>query len=204
MNEMERENRKANIALMVNSYKNGNEEAFTELFEETRNDLTCFCRSRFDDFDEQRIDDVVQQSFIKIYKNIDDLDDPSKYMGWAFRIVRNTALDCIRSERKYVYMTKREAENGNESEYMSELPDESEYSFPEDRAYVSEVREDITSALRTLSTDIRETFCLYYLENMSIREIAEYMGTKEGTVKSRLFAARKMLREKLARYRDQL
>lgn len=204
MNEMERENRRNEIAQMVSSYKNGNEEAFSELFEETWNDLTCFCRSRFDDFDEQRIDDVVQQAFVKIYKNIDDLDDPSKYMGWAFRIVRNTALDSIRREKKYVYMSKQEAEDGSESEYMSGLPDESEYSFPEDRVYASEIRKDITSALRTLSRDVRETFCLYYLEDMSVREIAEYQGTKEGTVKSRLFTARSRLREELEKYRDQL
>jgi len=197
---MDRKERNNKIAAMVIDYRNGNEDAFTELYNETFNDLIRYCRKDFGGLDETRIEEIVLDSFEKISRCIDTLDNPVKYLGWAHQVVYRTGIDTLRKERKYVYISRND-EGDFEGEWYDNIPDESIDMVMDSCAFSSEIKEALTAALRDLSEDKRMTFYLYYYKGLTMDEIAEVQDIRPGTVKSRLFAIRQKLREELKEYK---
>ena len=119
-------------------------------------------------------------------------------MPWGYKIVKTTGIDYLRKENKYVFHD--DEEHGDD--WIDMIPDESNDSYPEDMVYASDIRAVIIDALKCLSEETRETFCLFYLSHLKIDELAKVQGIKSGTVKSRLHTAREKLRKELRAYRD--
>ena len=90
---MQEDDRRDRIAGLINRYKAGDEDAFVELYMETKDDMERFCRYRFSSLDDEQVKDVLQISFIRIVSNLKGFMKPKKYMTWAFEIVKNTGLN---------------------------------------------------------------------------------------------------------------
>ena len=193
-----KENDKREVVMaLIGRFKDGDEDAFAELYMATKDDIARFIRYRFNSLDEEQVKDILQLSYIKIAANLMEFRKTEKFMGWAFEIAKNTGLNYIRSEKKYVYLDTIKT---GDNEWLSEMPDEAGDVDPYHSAYVTEIRNAILSGISEMEKGMRETFKLFYFEHLKMEEIAEVQKLKIGTVKSRLHNARMRLREKLKEY----
>jgi RNA polymerase sigma factor (sigma-70 family) len=158
----------------------GDQTAFDELYERYSGSL--FRSARVLLGNNEDAEDVLQETFVTCYFHIGELERPESVRYWLFRIMRRSAWRLGK---------KRRAETPNEDVNRLRDTAESGETGPEENILSSARLEELLS---TLSQKQREVAVLYYLEEMSVPEIAEVLDCFEGTVKSRLFAARKKLK----------
>jgi RNA polymerase sigma-70 factor (ECF subfamily) len=132
---------------------------------------------------QQEAEDVLQDSFIKIFKNLKGYRGESRLDYWIKRIVVNTALN---SQRKKLYM------------YPMVDIDDVKNEFDDNRALGSFDLEELLKMIHELPAGCQTIFNLYAIEGYSHKEIAETLGVSEGTSKSQFSRARKLLQEKIA------
>lgn len=129
-------------------------------------------------------EDVLQETFVTAYTSIGSLKDPSKLKTWLFSILKHAA---------YKQGKKRNREWPDE--YINEKINEYIREEGQEESFLQ--RDQIQEALRTLPPKQREVIVLYYYNDLSIEEIAQVCKTFQGTVKSRLYKARKELKKEL-------
>lgn len=128
-------------------------------------------------------DDVLQEVFVKIWKSWPKFNHQSSLKTWIYRITINCAYDFLRKQKRGVF----------ELPAMDEEPGDSpEHELATERL----VRE----LLNDLSMKQRDVFLLFYLQNLSLEQVASILEIPEGTVKSRLANCRKMMEEKLIKH----
>ena len=137
--------------------------------------------------------DIYQEVFIRVYKGLSNFQFKSEFSTWLFRITSNM---CITFKRKYRKPNHLSMNDENDLNYVSAIPDDSELS-PENLAINSEYGNKINEALNTLSPNQKMSFLLKHYEGYKIREIAEMMNCKEGTIKKYLFDAVRRLKKQL-------
>ncbi len=124
--------------------------------------------------------DLLQEGFVKVFKNIDKFRSEGAFEGWVRRIFVNTAIEHY---RKHVNLYAL-----HDSEVRS-------YEYYEENALETLKHEDILKMIQTLSDGYRTVFNLYVIEGYSHKEIGEMMGISEGTSKSQLARARYLLQK---------
>ncbi len=159
--------------LVVRSQQ-GEQQAFALLIKYWQKRYYLYALKRLNDREAAR--DVTQECLLSISRGLGKLSDPAAYPKWGFRILERR---CIDWQRK----TIREREVIQQQE---ELPEIGVSDGTEDKLTVESLLESLDSSLATLLR-------LYYLETLTIEDIAEIHGIPTGTVKSRLFYARKMM-----------
>lgn len=137
-------------------------------------------------------DDILQDSLIALYLNLGRIDPPENLRPYLFRIVRNRCYDLLRKRRRFEQVSLDE-EPVESWVSLSEPPLTG--SQPEEVAHWLMVQMEVQAAMERLPELQRQTLILYSEENLSYQEIAEAMNTSMGTVKSRLFYAKKTLRQ---------
>lgn len=134
--------------------------------------------------------DMSQEAFIKAYNSLSAFRGESKFSVWLYRIVSNVCLDFLRSKnRKPTVSLSVENDDGDEVEL--DIADES--SSPELVLERGLTRDAVRRGLAALPDDHREILLLREIQGLSYDEIAEVLGLEAGTVKSRIFRARKKL-----------
>jgi RNA polymerase sigma-70 factor, ECF subfamily len=133
--------------------------------------------------DEDAAWDVLQETWIGINRGIARLADAAAFPAWAYQIVSNKCRDSIRRDRR-----RREAAK-TYSEWMQ--------GREQEVTLACERHGNLKEALDQLSGPDRAVLSLRYEENFDTAEIARILGIPEGTVKSRLFYARRRLRKYL-------
>lgn len=176
-----------NDELLVIRAQQGSERAVTELVERWQDRLWRFAWRVTDD--EQAAWDVLQEAWIVISRSIARLEDPAAFPAWAYRITNNKARDWIRRR-----VSRRRAD---EVYGAARAECDSNETSPSDQ------HEDLTQALAALPGSDRAILSLHYEDNFSIAEIAEILGVPSGTVKSRLYYARRRLRHYLGEVCDE-
>jgi len=141
---------------------------------------------------EQTSLDLVQETFIAAVRHIGCLRDDAKFGSWLFGIAHQK---CIQRWRKQ----DREEVSLDE---ISESPDESE-GGPDDLLIRQEREAEFVNLLNQLPLPQRAVLLLHFVENFSIEEIARITNTPPGTVKSRLFYAKRALRNLILKNEDQ-
>lgn len=136
--------------------------------------------------------DIVQETFIKFFKNIDKLEDSSKMKPWISIIAKRTAIDFIRKQKR-----------GNEFDIddfdtlkLSERELAPTVEEEVERSYSSEV---IKSEINKLSPEYRTVLNLKYIEDLKDQEIANFLDLNVATVKTRIHRAKNQLKIKLLR-----
>jgi RNA polymerase sigma-70 factor (ECF subfamily) len=135
--------------------------------------------------------DALQESFIKIYKNLKSFKGDSRFDTWVHRITVNTCKDMLRKNEKYK-LNDSLYPGGDEGEYMREFPDAD--PGPEDTVMMSELASELLQCVDMLPPDHRDVIILRDIRNLSYEEISEILDTSLGTVKSRINRARGNLR----------
>jgi len=135
-------------------------------------------------------EDVLQDSMIAFYLNLDRIQPPEKLRPYIFRIVRNRCYDLLRRRRRFDQISLDE----EPVESWTSLLESDDHDQPEEVAQWLLVHLEVRRAMDKLPEAQRQTLILYAEEGLSYEEIAEVMETSLGTIKSRLFHARKTLR----------
>lgn len=139
------------------------------------------------------VDDLTQDAFLKAYRNIDSFRGDSSLYTWVYRIARNVCLDAMRRRKfrgQFIFDWFKSPDSEND------MPDPAGTDVAENR----DTRYWIDKALAALPEEFRSVLVFREIQDLSYEEISTIMDIPEGTVKSRLFKARKMMREQLERY----
>jgi len=132
-------------------------------------------------------EDVAQEALLKAYRGFESLRDRNRFRAWLVRISFRLALDRLRASKR------REQRDAlwSQPEHQPPAPD------AEDMAASNEFQAHLDRALDELPEKLRLVLLLAAMEGLTIDEIAAMLGIPVGTVKSRIFLARKQLAEKL-------
>ena len=136
--------------------------------------------------------DISQESFLKAFHSLRSFRGDSKFSVWLYRIVSNTCLDFLRERKRRAEVPLVRGDDEGEAE-QSEIPDES--LAPEALLERKLTREALRRGLESLPEDQRKILLLREIQGFSYEEIAEILSLESGTVKSRIFRARKKLCE---------
>ena len=134
--------------------------------------------------------DISQEAFIKVYNALHSFRGDSKFSVWLYRIVSNTCLDYLRSRSRRSEESLSE-EDGEGEEREREIRDE-RFS-PEPLLEQKTTREALQRCLLALPEEQRKILLLRELQGLSYEEIGRVLSIESGTVKSRIFRARKKL-----------
>jgi RNA polymerase sigma factor (sigma-70 family) len=136
----------------------------------------------------QDAEDLTQEVFVRVFRSLSSYT-PGTFEGWLHRITTNLFLDSARRKSRIRF---------------DALPDDADNRLPSpvaapDAAYLNQTFDaDIEAALASLSPDFRAAVVLCDVEGLSYEEIADVLGLKMGTVRSRIHRGRTMLRSALA------
>ena len=134
--------------------------------------------------------DMTQETFIKAYNSLSSFRGDSKFSVWLYRIATNVCLDFLRSKsRKPTVSLSMEDDDGEEVEL--DIADESQ--SPERLLERGLTRDAVRRGLNALSPEYRQILLLREIQGLSYEEISDVLTLEVGTVKSRIFRARKRL-----------
>ena len=140
--------------------------------------------------------DISQDAFLKAYTNLSGFRGDCKFSSWLYKLTTNLCLDFIRKRNRHKVVPLAFEDEDGESEYL-EIPDES-YS-PELQTEQKQMRESVRKGLNQLPAQQREILVLREIGGLRYDEIGRQLNLEEGTVKSRIFRARKKLCEILSK-----
>lgn len=164
---------------LIKNLKKGKEEAYEELVDTYGNRLlrTCYLILK----DKEEAEDVVQETFIKIFQNIPRFREDSGLYTWIYSIALNISRDRLRKKKVNLSL---------EDEWLGE-------NHVEIVAEKNMDREEVREELFAMNILYREVLVLFYFEELSIKEISYLLSEKEGTIKSKLSRGRSLLRKRL-------
>lgn len=136
--------------------------------------------------------DITQETFLKVYRNLEHLEDPRRFKGWLCSIVRTTCVDWLRKERVKPCSLEKITEDGlePEGEFLGGI-------FRQTSTEVEELREKILHIVNGLPRIYQQIIFLRHLRKMTYREMSDFLGLPIATIESRLYRARILLKEKL-------
>lgn len=135
----------------------------------------------------QDAQDLLQETFIKLYKNRSRIDTNKSFKAWLYKIATNTTYDWFRKKSHY---------RGQIS--LDEIDEEKFETIDTQSPYYRiEASNDVAGALEGIKAAYRNILLLYYRDGFSYEEIADILGIPLNTVKTHLSRAKKQLKEKL-------
>ena len=158
-------------------------ELYAEIIQRYQNKLSHYLRKFIKDFDE--IEDVLQDVFIKAYKNLYGFNPDKRFSSWIYRIAHNEAINHI---KKY-YNRGRISFDELEYEIIGEKMDLAE------RIDLKIDREKIGLAFNDLKLKYKEVILLYYFEDRSYEEISDILRMPVSTVGTYISRGKKQLKE---------
>jgi RNA polymerase sigma factor (sigma-70 family) len=187
------ENTRISDSDLVSLYKNGNEEAFSELVERHKSRIytTVYLIVK----DRYIAEDLLQETFVKAIKTIKGgrYNEEGKFIPWITRIAHNLAVDYFRKQKRYPTIV---LEDG--TKVFNTL------DFAEESMETHQIRQDTYSRLRDLIKDLpeaqREVLMMRHYMDMSFQEIAENTGVSINTALGRMRYALINLRKKMKQY----
>ncbi len=167
---------------IVHRCQDGERAAFEELFDMYQPRLKYYVRRQ--DSGDTNIDDILQDIWLTVFKKIHKLKDAQSFAVWLYRITRNKVYDGFRHKEKFV-----------------RLPEEDEIpvSGSPEPLFDTNDTEKLHAALNKLKPYHKEVLTLSFIEQMPYQSIADVVGCSVGTVRSRIFYAKKSLREEMER-----
>jgi len=148
-------------------------------------------------YNHEDADDLVQETYMKAYRFIDKYEEGTNAKAWLFKILKNAYINEYR--KKVKQPTKVDFE---EIVAYHDTDDDriSGYSDLREEIFLHMMGDEVTSAINSLPLDFRTVILLCDIEGFTYEEIASIIDVPIGTVRSRLFRARNLLKENLTNY----
>ena len=175
--------------------RQGDSEAFRALVE--RHSRSVFRMAYRMTGNEQDAEDVVQESFLRAYRQLGRFESRANFGTWLYRIVANCSVDLMRSKQ-----ARHDQARGESLDEAAEMP-ATDSPTPERMAQSAEIETRVQTALAALSPLERAAFTLRHYEGRSIEEISGTLGLGTSAAKHSVFRAVKKLRVALAPLRSQ-
>jgi RNA polymerase sigma-70 factor (ECF subfamily) len=167
---------------LVRDCLDGNERAFETLLERYERKVFNGALRMLNNRDDAK--DITQAVFLKVYENLGRFDPRYKFFSWIYRIMVNESINLIRR--------RKPADPIDEALPAMQLS-------PLDSLRGAELGEAIQEALMSLKPDYRSVIILRHFHDCSYQEMSRILEIREETVKSRLFSARRILRDRILR-----
>lgn len=173
-----------NDAELINQILNGNTNAFTFLVNRYQKLVVHITGRLIQRQDE--LEDICQEVFLKVYQNLGKYRNECKLSTWIATIAYNTSINYLRKFKK------GEEVNPDDSAALRNLTD-----YRSDEFEKTDLHRYIRDQIELLPVQYRTVLTLFHLEEFSYQEIEQITGMPEGTIKSYLFRAKALLKEKL-------
>lgn len=173
---------------LVERVRNGDGDSFEELVLENQTKVYNLALRMVGNEDDAF--DMSQEAFIKAYNSILSFRGDCRFSVWLYRLTTNVCLDYLRSEARRSHVSLSYQDDADDEKEL-EIPDE-RFS-PETAAEKKELREAVNRGLMKLPQDYRAILLLREIDGLSYEEIGQALDIEEGTVKSRIFRARRKL-----------
>ncbi|MYA69221.1 sigma-70 family RNA polymerase sigma factor [Candidatus Poribacteria bacterium] len=180
---------KENDVQLIRSILSGNDEAFSVLVRKHQKSIHALAWRKVGDF--HIAEEITQDTFLKVYKNLAQLKNPNQFGGWIYVIANNLCKKW--HQKNKAVMQSLEATPIEEIEklsYTHHLSDQRQTEITEDR------HELVKKLLAQLPESERTVVTLFYLGEMTAKEIGKFLGVSVNTVKSRLHRGRERLQER--------
>lgn len=151
-------------------------------------------------YNQEDADDLVQETYMKAYRFIDKYEKGTNAKAWLFKILKNAYINEYR--KKVKQPTKVDFED-IVAYHDTDDDRVSGYSDLREEIFLHMMGDEVTSAINSLPLDFRTVILLCDIEGFTYEEIAAIIDVPIGTVRSRLFRARNLLKEKLTTYAQQ-
>jgi len=183
------------ITELIEKFNSGDDNAFNKIINLYKDKIFNLCYRIINNYDDAN--DVAQETFIKVYKNLSKFKFNSTFSTWIYRIAVNTCKTKINSKsfRQRKQQKPIDIKNDNYRNTISDITDE--FYSPEKEFDNKEKRELIFKVINKLPKEQKIIIVLRDIEKKSYDEIAEITNTKLGTIKSKLARTRILLQEKL-------
>ena len=181
---------------IIEKIKQGKSEYFKEFVDKYKNMVFRICFGFVKN--KEDAEDITQEVFFTIYKNIKDFKFESKISTWIYRIAVNRSLNHIRKRKLSRIFNKISLKEENEDK-EAEIPAARD-SSADFKVITEEKKNIISKALNGLPSNQRVAFTLYNIEGFTYEEIAEIMGCSISAVESRIHRAKMNLQKKLVIY----
>jgi RNA polymerase sigma-70 factor (ECF subfamily) len=175
---------------LVTLAQNGDVGAFTTLI--LRHKEKIFKTVYWMTKNQQDTDDLCQEVFLHVYKNLEEFKGRSSFYTWTYRIAVNRTLNFLKK--------------GKREKNRSQIPVEAcsaiekEGEAPEKKSLRAELGKKLNQAIDNLPTSYKIAFVLVVLQGMSHNQASEVLGCSENTISWRMFRARKLLQGELSPY----
>jgi RNA polymerase sigma-70 factor (ECF subfamily) len=186
---------------LVRKSQAGDRLAFEELVRRYDRDVLRLALNLVHSQEDAR--DIYQETFLRVYRNLDRFRFECSFYTWLYRIVTNVGLDLLRrrtSRREDQAPMANETE-GSALDFFDRQPELRASCNPEKQLLGRELGERIQEAMKRLSPRERIVFEMKHHQGMRLRAIGDLLGTSEETVKNSLFRATRKLRESLGEVR---
>lgn len=137
--------------------------------------------------------DITQEVFVKAYRSLASLSNPSKFKSWLYGIARTTSIDWLRAQKKNKVSLDELEEKGFALKDLSVSPHQTPLEVLEEDENKIRIRKEILN----LPEKYKEIILLKHIQNYSYKEICEFLGITQSAVETRLFRARLLLKGKL-------
>lgn len=186
------------MAELVARAKNGDDDAVSQLYSDCYGRIFYVIKSIVGD--EETAMDLLQDTFLKAFKSINSLEDNQAFYAWLKRIAINTSKNWLIKSRPILFSdlqnpTVNDEEDAEPVENVFEDPKLE--NMPEEVVDKAEVSRLLNEILDSLPADQRLAICMFYYDDMSLKEIAEVMDVPLSTVKNRLAYGRKKVEQKV-------
>ena len=171
--------------------------SFEALVQEYKNRIHSYvCRMTNDSADAE---DITQEVFIRAYQSLSAFRYDAAVDTWLYRIATNLVIDRFRRGKR----SPQVVQAGLEGEgVMLDVPTTNREEDPHASVQLGELQKQVQKAVHSLPAKLRMVVVLHDMEGLSYEEVAETVGCPLGTVKSRLFNARLLLKRKLQYYME--
>jgi RNA polymerase sigma-70 factor (ECF subfamily) len=174
--------------------RKGDQRAFAELVELYKDKIFHLAYRMLNNRHEA--EDVVQDTFLRVYKNLERYDENQKFSTWIYRIGTNLCIDRLR-KRKPTYSLDAEMNDQEGIDGYAMIP--SEDRTPETEYMLSETQQMIRQAIDSLPAKYKTVMVLRYMQELSLQEISDVLDMPVTTIKTRVHRGREFLRKKLER-----
>ncbi|MBF0215731.1 MAG: sigma-70 family RNA polymerase sigma factor [Candidatus Omnitrophica bacterium] len=175
--------------VLINSFKNGNAGAFDELYKAYKRTILNYLYRMTNN--RTMAEELTQETFVKVYTNIDKYMPTGSFSSWVYAIARNLAKNEF-----------KKAKNVRKVSFDSKLSDNSEFTLSDiltkdgtdasDYMNNAEIEESIQSVLLSMPPEFREVITLCVIQELSYEDAARVIGCTKSVVAVRLFRGRKL------------
>ena len=181
---------KKNDVQLIRRILLGDDEAFNALVRKHQKGIHALAWRKVGDF--HIAEEITQDTFLQVYKNLAQLKNPNQFAGWMYVIASRLCLKWLQKHKNTSVIHSLEdtpVEEIDESSYTHHASEQRQTEITENR------HELVKKLLAKLPESERTIVTLYYLGEMTAKEIGKYLGVSVNTVKSRLRRGRKRLQE---------